>query len=196
MKKKIALIFGITGQDGSYLVELLLSKNYLIHGLIRRNSSSDNKENIAGYGGAGADPYIITLQGELYKMKNFDGNCRMIQGMYKNKLLTINMETLLTNDANAAALGENSAETDPPAENTPICVLLKSNASKRWICTDLPLNCIRLPSEREDANSASSPTGNLRSCRISIRASPTAPDAPAIATLTDFSELIVFFVPI
>ena len=39
MKKKVALIFGITGQDGSYLTELLLKKNYVVHGVIRRSSS-------------------------------------------------------------------------------------------------------------------------------------------------------------
>ncbi len=39
MKKKIALITGITGQDGSYLTELLLKKNYEVHGIIRRSSS-------------------------------------------------------------------------------------------------------------------------------------------------------------
>ena len=38
MKKK-ALIFGITGQDGSYLAELLLKKNYVVHGVKRRSSS-------------------------------------------------------------------------------------------------------------------------------------------------------------
>ena len=39
MKKKIALIFGITGQDGSYLAELLLKKNYIVNGVKRRSSS-------------------------------------------------------------------------------------------------------------------------------------------------------------
>ena len=39
LKKKVALIFGITGQDGSYLSELLLKKNYVIHGVKRRSSS-------------------------------------------------------------------------------------------------------------------------------------------------------------
>ena len=38
MKKK-ALIFGITGQDGSYLADFLLKKNYIVHGVIRRSSS-------------------------------------------------------------------------------------------------------------------------------------------------------------
>ncbi|MGC9219324.1 MAG: GDP-mannose 4,6-dehydratase [Athalassotoga sp.] len=40
---KIALITGITGQDGSYLAELLLSKGYQVHGLIRRSSSFNTK---------------------------------------------------------------------------------------------------------------------------------------------------------
>ena len=39
MKKKIALIFGITGQDGSYLTEFLIKKGYLVHGVKRRSSS-------------------------------------------------------------------------------------------------------------------------------------------------------------
>ena len=38
-KKKIALITGITGQDGSYLAELLLEKNYVVHGIIRKSST-------------------------------------------------------------------------------------------------------------------------------------------------------------
>ncbi len=39
MTNKVALITGITGQDGSYLAELLLSKGYQVHGIIRRSSS-------------------------------------------------------------------------------------------------------------------------------------------------------------
>ncbi|MEP3177892.1 MAG: GDP-mannose 4,6-dehydratase [Lentilitoribacter sp.] len=39
MKKKIALITGVTGQDGSYLARLLLSKGYEVHGCRRRSSS-------------------------------------------------------------------------------------------------------------------------------------------------------------
>ncbi len=38
-QKKVALITGITGQDGSYLAELLIKKNYLVHGIKRRSSS-------------------------------------------------------------------------------------------------------------------------------------------------------------
>jgi len=43
MKKKIALVTGITGQDGSYLAELLLSKNYIVHGVIRKSSTFNTK---------------------------------------------------------------------------------------------------------------------------------------------------------
>ena len=38
-EQKRALITGITGQDGSYLAELLLAKGYEVHGIIRRSSS-------------------------------------------------------------------------------------------------------------------------------------------------------------
>lgn len=38
-KSKIALITGITGQDGSYLTEFLIGKGYIVHGIIRRSSS-------------------------------------------------------------------------------------------------------------------------------------------------------------
>ena len=39
MKNKVALIFGVTGQDGSYLADFLLKKKYIVHGVKRRSSS-------------------------------------------------------------------------------------------------------------------------------------------------------------
>ena len=45
MKKKSALILGVTGQDGSLLARLLLSKNYLVHGFVRK-SATGNLKNI------------------------------------------------------------------------------------------------------------------------------------------------------
>ena len=41
--KKVALITGISGQDGSYLAEFLLEKGYYVHGIIRRNSVAENQ---------------------------------------------------------------------------------------------------------------------------------------------------------
>ncbi|MCH8169046.1 MAG: GDP-mannose 4,6-dehydratase [Proteobacteria bacterium] len=45
MSEKVALITGITGQDGAYLAELLLAKGYIVHG-VKRRSSSFNTERI------------------------------------------------------------------------------------------------------------------------------------------------------
>ena len=42
MKKKVALITGITGQDGAYLANFLLKKNYVVHGIKRRSSVVNN----------------------------------------------------------------------------------------------------------------------------------------------------------
>lgn len=42
-KQKVALITGITGQDGSYLAEFLLKKGYAVHGIIRRSSSFNTR---------------------------------------------------------------------------------------------------------------------------------------------------------
>ena len=43
---KKALITGVTGQDGSYLAELLLKKGYVVHGLIRK-SATGNLRNVS-----------------------------------------------------------------------------------------------------------------------------------------------------
>ena len=43
MKKKTAIILGVTGQDGSYLLELLLKKNYIIHGVVRKSATGNTK---------------------------------------------------------------------------------------------------------------------------------------------------------
>jgi GDPmannose 4,6-dehydratase len=53
---KRALITGITGQDGSYLSELLLAKGYEVHGIVRR-SSVGNTERISGGRGSGDPVY-------------------------------------------------------------------------------------------------------------------------------------------
>jgi GDPmannose 4,6-dehydratase len=66
--QKVALIFGITGQDGSYLAELLLEKGYVVHGVIRRSSSfntgridhlMDNKNFKLHYGDV-TDPLVVS----------------------------------------------------------------------------------------------------------------------------------------
>ena len=69
-RQKIALITGITGQDGSYLSELLLEKGYTVHGLIRR-SSNDNKSRIAHlYNENNFDNKLVLHYGDLTDSTN------------------------------------------------------------------------------------------------------------------------------
>ena len=56
MTKKVALITGITGQDGSYLSEFLLDKGYEVHGIIRRSSSFNTARIDHIYHGEGGYP--------------------------------------------------------------------------------------------------------------------------------------------
>jgi len=64
---KTALITGITGQDGSYLAEFLLEKGYQVHGIIRRNSTSDCTDRINSFLG---NPYITLHYGDLTDFSN------------------------------------------------------------------------------------------------------------------------------
>lgn len=75
MKKKTALITGITGQDGSYLAEFLLSKGYNVHGIIRR-SSVDFRERIAHLEG---QPMFHLHYGDMGDSMGIVNIVRMVQ---------------------------------------------------------------------------------------------------------------------
>ena len=63
--KKVALISGITGQDGSYLAEFLLKKKYHVHGIVRRNSS-DHKGHLEKiYKGFQSTPNLKIHYGDI-----------------------------------------------------------------------------------------------------------------------------------
>ena len=68
MENKVALITGITGQDGSYLAEFLLEKGYEVHGTIRR-SSVDYRERIAHLEGT---PHFHLHYADLGDSMSFD----------------------------------------------------------------------------------------------------------------------------
>ena len=80
---KVALISGVTGQDGSYLAELLLSKNYEIHGIVRR-SATPNTKNIdhilnklfLHYGDLGDSCFIDSLIYELQPNECYNLACQ------------------------------------------------------------------------------------------------------------------------
>lgn len=70
-KRKIAFITGITGQDGSYLAEFLLKKNYIVHGL-RRRSATPNLENILHLIGKGNQKKFFLHYGDLTDPSNLN----------------------------------------------------------------------------------------------------------------------------
>ena len=67
MKKK-ALIFGITGQDGSYLAEFLIKKKYQVHG-IKRRPSSLNTERISLYVAIWSPILFLTIINSLMLLR-------------------------------------------------------------------------------------------------------------------------------
>ncbi len=77
---KIALITGITGQDGSYLAKFLLEKDYKIYGIVRRNSElfnynrlSDIRDNLnLIYGDLTDSLSISNIINTIIKENNFD----------------------------------------------------------------------------------------------------------------------------
>jgi len=69
-KRKVALISGITGQDGSYLTELLLSKGYHVHGIIRRSSSFNTGRLTHLYQDQHEHPKFILHYGDLSDSTN------------------------------------------------------------------------------------------------------------------------------
>lgn len=70
MKKKVALITGITGQDGSYLAELLLEKGYEVHGIKRRASHFNTSRIDHIYEDPHNDPSLFLHYGDLTDTAN------------------------------------------------------------------------------------------------------------------------------
>ena len=68
---KTALITGITGQDGAYLAQLLLSKGYDVHGLVRRSSTADVNTARLKWLGIEGDVHLV------------DGNLRDLSGLIR-----------------------------------------------------------------------------------------------------------------
>lgn len=69
---KVALITGITGQDGSYLAELLLSKGYVVHGIIRRHSTICTERIDHLYGDPALKDRFFLHYGDLTDTSNLD----------------------------------------------------------------------------------------------------------------------------
>src|SRR5262245_56477946 len=79
-ERKRALITGITGQDGSYLAELLLHKGYEVHGLVRRTSTLNRSRIEALYHGAEQDASRLSLHyGDLTDLASLSNLVERLQ---------------------------------------------------------------------------------------------------------------------
>ena len=90
-EKKIALITGITGQDGSYLTELLLKKGYLVHGIKRRSSSFNTQRIDHLYQDPHEiDPNLILHHGDLTDSTNL---IRIIQQVKPHEIYNLGAQS-------------------------------------------------------------------------------------------------------
>lgn len=81
MKTPVALITGISGQDGSYLAEFLMSKGYEVHGVIRRSSSPNTAriDHIPADGTPGAEVKLFTHYGDMTDSSNLNRILEKVQ---------------------------------------------------------------------------------------------------------------------
>ncbi len=88
---RVALITGITGQDGSYLAELLLSKGYEVHGLIRRSSSFNTERIDHIY----QDPHAPVRRLHLHYGDLTDGSClsRLIERIAPDEVYNLGAQS-------------------------------------------------------------------------------------------------------
>jgi GDPmannose 4,6-dehydratase len=75
MQKKKALVFGISGQDGSYLAELLLENDYEVYGMVRRNSVPEHQDTRLDH----LSGLITTEYGDLLDTGSIDKMIKNIQ---------------------------------------------------------------------------------------------------------------------
>jgi GDPmannose 4,6-dehydratase len=89
--RKKALITGITGQDGSYLTELLLEKGYEVHGLIRRSSSF----NTARIDHLFQDPHLKgkTLTGSFGDLSDASNLSRLIESLKPDEIYNLGAQS-------------------------------------------------------------------------------------------------------
>lgn len=87
MKKKVAFITGVTGQDGAYLSELLLQKGYIVHGLKRRSSSFNTERVDHLYQGPQvSDRNFILHYGDMTDSTNL---IRLIQAIQPDEIYNL-----------------------------------------------------------------------------------------------------------
>ena len=109
MKKKVALITGVTGQDGSYLTDFLIKKNYKIIGVKRRSSSFNTKRIDHIYNNLSQSKNFVPYYGDLTDSSNI---LRIIQSTKPDEIYNLGAQSHVHTSfeipeysANADALG-------------------------------------------------------------------------------------------
>jgi GDPmannose 4,6-dehydratase len=91
MNRKIALITGITGQDGSYLTEFLLEKGYVVHGLVRRSSTlNTHRIDHISHDMHDADTRLVLHYGDLTDTSNL---LRIIKEVQPDEIYNLGAQT-------------------------------------------------------------------------------------------------------
>ena len=106
MKKKIALIFGITGQDGSYLTEFLLNKNYFVYGVKRQTSLIHTTRIDHIYEDRHSKPNLILKYGDVTDFSNI---FRLINEIKPDEIYNLAAQS---NVGVSFELAEYTAQTD------------------------------------------------------------------------------------
>jgi len=88
---KVALITGITGQDGSYLAELLIEKNYQVWGLIRKSSATNKMQNISAILN---HPNLFLRYGDLTESSCITNILNEIKDVYNTNLFRLEIYNL------------------------------------------------------------------------------------------------------
>ena len=109
MKNKVALITGVTGQDGSYLTDFLIKKNYKIIGVKRRSSSFNTKRIYHIYNNLSQSKNFVPYYGDLTDSSNI---LRIIQSTQPDEIYNLGAQSHVHTSfeipeysANADALG-------------------------------------------------------------------------------------------
>src|SRR5210317_524358 len=90
MKKKVALITGVTGQDGSYLTDFLIKKNYKIIGVKRRSSSFNTKRIDHIYNNLSQSKNFVPYYGDLTDSSNI---LRIIQSTKPDEIYNLGAQS-------------------------------------------------------------------------------------------------------
>jgi GDP-D-mannose dehydratase len=114
MTGKVALITGVTGQDGAYLAELLLQKGYIVHGLKRRSSSFNTERVDHLYADPRQDPlFKPAWSPDVFDVSDYVGNLTVMVAASKLRVAPQSTACATTSMDLLSCFFDNVARTAP-----------------------------------------------------------------------------------